>query len=58
MSHNAETAFIKSGLENWKKAVEKLGQHEKSQCHKDALLKKDFGTADPTLSDVQFQTCC
>ena len=40
MSHNADKDFIQSGFQNWKKAVEKLSEHEKSLCHREALMKK------------------
>ena len=37
-SLNAESAFISVGFTNWKKASERLNNHEASKCHKEAVL--------------------
>lgn len=34
---NAEKAFLINGFSNWKKALEKFRDHQKSQCHKLAV---------------------
>ena len=36
---NAESAFITAGFTNWKKASERLSNHETSKCHKEAVLR-------------------
>ena len=36
---NLEQSFISTGFSNWKDAIAKLGKHEASQCHKEAVLK-------------------
>ncbi len=38
-SPNLDTTFISKGFTNWKDATVKFGNHEKSNCHKEALLK-------------------
>ena len=38
-THCLEQAFISKGFCNWKDATSKFAKHEKSQCHKDAVLK-------------------
>ena len=38
-SENCEDAFTRKGNDNWKKANEKFGKHEKSQHHREAFFK-------------------
>ena len=38
-SENCEDAFTRKGFDNWKKANEKFGEHEKSQHHREAFFK-------------------
>ena len=38
-SSNLDTAFISRGFSNWKDASVKYAIHEKSNCHKEAVLK-------------------
>ena len=38
-SQNCEDAFTRKGFDNWKKADEKFGKHEKSQHHREAFFK-------------------
>ena len=37
-------AFISSGLDNWKKASECFIQHEKSNVHREAVVKRNYLT--------------
>ena len=39
LSHKIETTFIDKGFCNWKKGIEKLKIHEKSACHREAVMK-------------------
>ena len=34
-----DSAFILDGFHNWKKGRERLQRHERSECHKEAVLK-------------------
>ena len=34
-----ESTFISEGFSNWKKAIEKFGKHQSTDCHKEAILK-------------------
>ena len=34
-----ETTYISTGYKNWKDASVRFNNHEKSRCHKDAVLK-------------------
>ena len=47
---NSDDAFIQRGFSNWKAAVDKFSQHEKSKCHKESILK--IITAPSTMEDV------
>ena len=38
-SKKTNDAFIRTGFSNWKKAIERFKQHEKSQSHSEAVLK-------------------
>ena len=38
-STKKETIFIETGFKNWKKAIEKFKLHEKSMCHREAVVK-------------------
>ena len=38
-SEDCEDTFTRKGFDNWKKATEKCGKHEKSQTHREAFFK-------------------
>ena len=38
-SKKSEDAFTTRGFDNWKKAKQKFGEHEKSQSHREAVMK-------------------
>ena len=38
-STKKDDAFIFSGYDNWKHAIEKFSKHENSQCHQEAVIK-------------------
>ena len=38
-SSNLDTAFISRGFSNWKNASVKFANHEKNNCHQEAVLK-------------------
>ena len=40
MVRNKEKTFITPAYTNWKKALERLGNHEKTDCHKQAVYAK------------------
>ena len=39
MTKKYDDAFIVEGFSNWKKARERLEQHQVSECHREAMLK-------------------
>ena len=39
MSHNIESTFTTTGFSNWIKASERMAQHQKSLCHREAFMK-------------------
>ena len=39
LSKRQENKFIEEGFCNWKKALQKLEEHDKSEMHKEAVLK-------------------
>ena len=41
----AEQAFIKTGMRNWKKGLEKFKDHEKSDSHREATIRVVTGPA-------------
>ena len=49
-SSNLDTAFISRGFSNWKDASVKFANHEKSNCHQEAVLK--MVTIPATTSNV------
>lgn len=46
-------SFLIKGFSNWKKGVEKFLAHEKSQCHKEAVMKTVSATNVNVLSQLQ-----
>ncbi|KAF3844400.1 hypothetical protein F7725_007563 [Dissostichus mawsoni] len=40
LASKADSAFVKTGFNNWKKALEKCSVHKDSQCHKLAVMTR------------------
>ncbi|XP_069381427.1 zinc finger MYM-type protein 1-like [Paralichthys olivaceus] len=40
LASKADSAFVKTGFNNWKKALEKFSAHKDSQCHKLAVMTR------------------
>ncbi|KAF3835666.1 hypothetical protein F7725_028224 [Dissostichus mawsoni] len=40
LASKADSAFVKTGFNNWKKALEKCSVHKDSQCHKLAMMTR------------------
>ncbi|XP_077554221.1 zinc finger MYM-type protein 1-like isoform X3 [Haemaphysalis longicornis] len=50
-TRNVERAFVKTGFNNWKKAIERFKSHEKSQFHVDSVsLNLSYQRGIPVLS--------
>ena len=49
-AHCLDQGFISTGFSNWKDATAKFAKRERSQCHKDSVLKTI--TLPATTSDV------
>jgi Domain of unknown function (DUF4371)/hAT family C-terminal dimerisation region len=39
VSHRHEDAFTRTGFSNWKRALDRFREHEKSSCHREAVVK-------------------
>jgi hypothetical protein len=49
----AEPAFITSGFFNWKKAIDKFTDHQKSMCHRQAVfLLQQTASAPPVIAQL------
>ena len=44
LAKKGEDAFVDTGFDNWKKALEKFVQHSQSDLHKEAVLKIELST--------------
>ena len=51
----SEEAFISSGFSNWKKAIERFSQHEKSSCHRHAVSQLHQIKSGPVIAQLSVQ---
>jgi len=49
-STKKQTAFISSGVSYWKDAIRKFKAHQKSECHKEAVMKAEATPIDNVLN--------
>ena len=51
----SDSAFISSGFNNWKKALQRFEQHSQSNAHKEALLRIELRAANSTFT-IKYST--
>ena len=51
----SDRAFISSGFNNWKKALQRFEQHAQSNVHKEALLRIELMEQPTVLSQLSNQ---
>ena len=56
-SKKYDSAFIKEGFCNWKKARERFERHEKSESHKEAVLKLKSMQAPSVIAQLSTHAC-
>lgn len=54
LNTKSQSTFISTGFAGWKKALEKFAEHEKSDCHRLAIMQLQQATAHPI--DAQLST--
>ena len=52
LSTKLEMAFIETGFTNWKKAIEKLKDHEDSSCHREAIDVSEIAERNANLPEM------
>jgi hypothetical protein len=55
MTTKNEDAFITKGLKNWKRALEKFSEHQKSSCHRCAVLQFEQIKTGPVIAQLSQQ---
>ena len=51
-----DNAFILDGFHNWKKGRERLQRHERSECHKEAILKLNSMKGPSVIEQLSSET--
>ena len=52
LAKKGEDAFVDTGFDNWKKALEKFGQHSLSDLHKEAVLKIELSARQENVDSL------